>query len=61
MSDKYIRIVLTPLGPYFLGGERGLKYTDNDTQMSRGEKYYIKSNLMPNQSALFGVYLIQSV
>ena len=55
MSDKYIRIVLTPLGPYFLGGERGLKYTDNDTQMSRGEKYYIKSNLMPNQSALFGV------
>ncbi len=55
MSDKYIRIVLTPLAPYFLGGERGLKYTDNDTQMSRGEKYYIKSNLMPNQSALFGV------
>ncbi len=55
MSDKYIRIALTPLAPYFLGGERGLKYDDNDTQMSRGEKYYIRSNLMPNQSALFGV------
>ena len=55
MSEKYIRIVLTPLAPYFLGGERGLKYDDNDTQMSKGEKYYIKSNLMPNQSSLFGV------
>ena len=55
MNDQFIRIVLTPLAPYFLGGERGLKYEDNDTQMSRGEKYYIKSNLMPNQSALFGV------
>ena len=55
MSEKYIRIELTPLAPYFLGGERGLKYDDNDTQMSRGEKYYIRSNLMPNQSALFGV------
>ena len=55
MSEKNIRIELTPLAPYFLGGERGLKYDDNDTQMSRGEKYYIKSNLMPNQSALFGV------
>lgn len=55
MSEKYIRIELTPLAPYFLGGERGLKYDDNDTQMSRGEKYYIRSNIMPNQSALFGV------
>ena len=55
MSEKNIRIVLTPLAPYFLGGERGLKYDDNDTQMSKGEKYYIRSNLMPNQSALFGV------
>ncbi len=48
---QYI-IKLTPLEPYFLGGERNYNY------LGIGDKkynYYIKSEIVPSQTTLFGV------
>ena len=59
MSDisnetTFIKVVLKPLAPYFFGNERGLQYNDNKTQMGNARRYFIRSNVLPNQSALLG-------
>ena len=59
MSDNsnettFIKVVLKPLAPYFFGNERGLQYNDNKTQMGNARRYFIRSNVLPNQSALLG-------
>ncbi len=56
---KKIRIKLTPVGHYFLGGERNFTFGNGiDRQMS--ESYYINSLKVPSQTTLFGTlrYLI---
>ena len=52
----YWKIQLTPKTPYFFGNERSQAYQDNRTQKGLLNPYYIPSNEMPAQSALFGVY-----
>lgn len=49
------KIQLTPKAPYFLGNERSQHYQDNRTQRGLLDPYYIPSNELPAQSALFGV------
>lgn len=49
------KIQLTPRAPYFLGNERSQRYQDNRTQRGLLDPYYIPSNELPAQSALFGV------
>lgn len=51
----YWSIQLTPRAPYFLGNERSQRYQDNRTQRGLLDPYYIPSNELPAQSALFGV------
>lgn len=51
----YWKIQLTPKTPYFFGNERSQAYQDNRTQKGLLNPYYIPSNEMPAQSALFGV------
>ena len=51
----YWKIQLTPKTPYFFGNERSQAYQDNRTQKGLLNPYYIPSNEMPAQTALFGV------
>ena len=52
---KRLRITLKPLEPYFLGSERTAAFGDYLTQGAKLNPYYLSSNEMPSQSALFGV------
>lgn len=52
---KYLKITLKPLDAYFLGGERNASYPDNQIQRSEPKPYFIRSNTLPSQSALFGI------
>lgn len=49
------QIQLTPTAPYFLGNERSQRYNDNRTQRGLLEPYYIPSNTLLSQSAMFGI------
>ncbi|WOC31812.1 MULTISPECIES: type III-B CRISPR module-associated Cmr3 family protein [Caproicibacterium] len=49
MINKVIFIKLTPLEPYFLGGERVFEIGEQNTH------YYIRSLDVPTQTTLFGV------
>lgn len=48
-----IQIQLTPVGHYFLGGERGFGYDKNLNRL-QSDSYYISSLKVPSQTTLFG-------
>jgi len=49
---KHNLITLTPLEPYFFGGERVFAYGEHTSKLAGG--YFIKSLDTPSQTALFG-------
>ncbi|MCD7768511.1 MAG: hypothetical protein LUH36_00100, partial [Oscillospiraceae bacterium] len=49
---KSYLVTLTPLEPYFLGGERTFHY---GTPTTAPDTYFISSEKLPNQTALLGV------
>ncbi len=51
---KYLRIILKPMEPYFLGSERSARYGDS-SQLSLTDPYYLISEKLPSQTSLFGV------
>jgi hypothetical protein len=54
--DKNYLITMRPLQPFFFGGERVFKGNgENDSFFARQNPYFIRSQLTPNQSTLFGV------
>lgn len=50
-----LRVRLSPLAPYFLGGERCDAYGTFITQQASINPYFLKSRKIPSQTALFGV------
>lgn len=50
---KKIRVQLTPVGHYFLGGERGFGY-DPKLKRQMTASYFIRSLKVPSQTTLFG-------
>ncbi len=48
-----VRVRLTPVGHYFLGGERGFGY-DKKLNRQMSDSYYISSLKVPSQTTLFG-------
>lgn len=54
MNSIY-RIKLTPLEPYFFGGEKIFYYGDEDKRSVIKRSYYIRSENTPSQTTLFGV------
>jgi len=50
-----LRIRLTPMEPYFLGGERCDTYGTFITQQAAINPYFLRSGRIPSQSALFGI------
>lgn len=51
-NEKKYTCTLTPLGEYFLGGERTFSWGKPEGTQS---SYYIESNILPSQPTLFGV------
>jgi CRISPR type III-B/RAMP module-associated protein Cmr3 len=53
----YLKITLKPLDAYFLGSERNTQFSgsNENSQLSEQKPYFIRSNQLPSQSALFGV------
>ena len=50
-----LEIKLKPLDAYFFGGERNMRFEDNNhVQLAQRRPYFISSNALPSQSALFG-------
>ena len=53
--EKILKIKLTPLEPYFFGNDRTFHYGEEDKKRIGRSEYFIKSEQMPLQTALFGV------
>ena len=51
-----LKITLTPMEPYFLGGERNAFFEGtNNTKQSERKPYFIRSETLPSQTTLFGI------
>lgn len=53
MSEKEYFCTLTPMGEYFLGGERTFAFGENDTGDAKKD-YFIESENLPSQATVFG-------
>ncbi|MCR5347727.1 MAG: hypothetical protein K6E38_08110 [Fretibacterium sp.] len=54
MSEKEYFCTLTPVGEYFLGGERTFAFGENEAGNSKKTDYFIESENIPSQATVFG-------
>lgn len=53
--SKSFKIKLTPVDDYFLGSDRTFHYGEEDRNRAGRSEYFIKSEILPLQTSLFGV------
>ena len=53
--SKTFKIKLTPVDNYFLGSDRTFHYGEEDRNRAGRSEYFIKSEILPLQTSLFGV------
>ena len=53
--SKTFKIKLTPVDNYFLGSDRTFHYGEDDRNRTGHSEYFVKSEILPLQTSLFGV------
>ncbi len=53
--SKTLKIKLTPVDSYFFGSDRTFHYGEEDRNRAGRTEYFIKSEILPLQTSLFGV------